>query len=122
MKKLLSLILVMMAFAFLASAEESNSTSIPLVLEASTIDNNSSPKVHRAPMRINIEAWYNSDSNTIDIIYDGENEGEVVLYLSDNIVGYDSTINTTLSLPTSHGAYRIEIVTDNWTAEGLLKL
>ncbi len=122
MKKLLSLILVMMAFAFQASAEESKSISIPIVAESHESNNNRFPKVHRAPMRINIEAWYNSDSNTIDIIYDGETEGEVILYLNDNIVGYDSTINTTFSLPTSHGAYRIEIVTDNWTAEGGIQL
>ncbi|QCD43794.1 hypothetical protein E7747_16205 (plasmid) [Duncaniella dubosii] len=33
--------------------------------------------VHRAPKHISIEAFYDAESNSIDISYDGENDGEV---------------------------------------------
>lgn len=54
--------------------------------------------VHRAPMRINIEAYYNHESGTLDICYDGEAIGEVFLYLNSNIIGYDCDINSSFQI------------------------
>lgn len=76
----------------------------------------------RAPLSVQIEAYYNAEPNTIDIIYDGEADGEVYLYFGDDIVGYDSQINTTLQVPANKGVYTIEIVTASWTAYGSIQL
>lgn len=79
------------------------------------------PTIHRSPLRVYIHAYYEASTNTIEIIYDGETEGEVFLYLNDLIIDYDCNINTTFSLPLASGNYTIEIVTDSWTACGYLK-
>lgn len=124
MKKFLSLILVMMTFAFHAIAGEATTTTSPsqgIMLEISQYNNDNTGRI-RAPMRINIEAWYNAETNSIDISYDGEAEGEVFLYLNGTIVGYDSQINTSLQIPSYLGLYRIKIVSESWLAEGCLKL
>lgn len=124
MKKILSLILVMMMFALNAMAEESKTSksSQSIILEIAQYNDNESSGRFRAPMRIGIEAWYNAESNTIDITYDGEAEGEVFLYLNEGIVEYDSKINTSLHLPSSHGLYTIEIISETWIAQGYIQL
>jgi hypothetical protein len=124
MKKILSLILVMMMFALNAMAEESKTSksSQSIILEIAQYNDNESSGRFRAPMRIGIEAWYNAESNTIDITYDGEAEGEVFLYLNEDIVEYDSKINTSLHLPSSHGLYTIEIISETWIAQGYIQL
>lgn len=123
MKKILSLILVMITFAFHAIAGESKTSTTPsqgIMLEIAQY--NETIGRHRAPMRINIEAWYNAESNTIDITYDGEAEGEVLLYLNQDIVEYDSKINTSLQIPLIPGLYKIEIHTSSWLAEGYISI
>lgn len=124
MKKILSLILVMMMFALHAMAEESktSTSSQSIMLEIAQYNDNESSGRFRAPMRIGIEAWYNAESNTIDITYDGEAEGEVFLYLNEDIVEYDSKINTSLHLPSSHGLFTIEIIGETWIAQGDIQL
>jgi hypothetical protein len=67
-------------------------------------------------------AWYNAQSNSIDISYNGLADGEVYLYMNGDIIGYDSIINTSLPLPSDRGLFQIEIVSDTWTAYGLLQL
>lgn len=121
MKKILSLILVMMTFAFHSMAEESNAdtSSKGILLEYSQY--NEPTGRHRAPMRINIEAWYNAESKSIEILYDGAANGEVFLYLNENIIGYDSELNTSFQISTP-GSYKIVIVGESWTAQGYLQL
>ena len=77
--------------------------------------------MHRAPMRINIEAYYNEVDGTLDICYDGEAVGEVFLYLDDTIVGYDSEINTSFPISSSD-LYKIEIISETWVATGYIQL
>lgn len=122
MKKILSLILVMMAIAFQSIAQEpkGNSSSQTVGLELRQFNNN--PTVHRAPMRMDIEAYYNAESHTIDIYYDGEAAGEVFIYLNETIIGYDSQINTSLPIPATPGLYRIEILGETWIAQGYIQL
>lgn len=124
MKKILSLILVMMMFTLNAMAEESKTSksSQSIMLEIAQYNDNESSGRFRAPMRIGIEAWYNAESNTIDITYDGEAEGEVFIYLNEDIVEYDSKVNTSLHLPSSHGLFTIEIISETWTAQGYIQL
>lgn len=122
MKKFLSIILVVIMFAFHAMAEESktSNSSQSIMLEIAQY-NETSGRI-RAPMRIGIEAWYNAESNTIDITYDGEAEGEVFLYLNEDIVEYYSKINTSLQIPSCSGLYKVEIIAERWIACGYLQL
>ena len=124
MKKILFLILVMMTFAFHAMAGEpktSSSSSKPVSLEVRQTKEQAT-MVHRAPMRINVEAWYDAETNSIDISFDGEADGEVFLYLNGNILDYSPEINSSLMLPHSPGLYTIEIVSETWGAEGSIQL
>jgi len=123
MKKILPLILVMMTIAFQSMAQSSNDnpSTKNIVLEVSNTATDNT-KTHRAPMHINIEAFYNAESHTIEICYDGEADGEVFIYQNENIIGYDSQINTSIQIPATPGLYRIEIVGGSWTAEGYIQL
>ena len=55
------------------------------------------------------------------ILYDGDATGEVFLYLNNNIIEYDSEINTSfqISIP---GLYKIEIIGETWIAQGYIQL
>lgn len=122
MKKILSLILVMMAVTLPVIAQESSSSSstIQVELEVRRTNNTAHP-VHRVPMRINLEAYYNEENGTLDICYNGEAVGEVFLYHNDNIVGYDSELNTSFQISTP-GLYRIEIIGETWLAQGYIQI
>lgn len=110
------------------------SITIRLIAQNSTGDNGSQPvgmdylytskkpSLHRSPIQIPLYVTFTKETNTIDISYDGEDDGEVYLYLGEDIVGYDSQINTTLQVPTNKGMYTIEIVTSSWTACGSFQL
>ena len=67
MKKILSLFLVMMMFALNAMAGESKTSKSSQSIMLEIAQYNETSGRARAPMRIGIEAWYNADSNTIDI-------------------------------------------------------
>jgi len=123
MKKILSLILVMVAIALQSIAQEPNNNSSSQSVELEFHHkNNTNPTIHRAPMRMDIEAYYNAESHTIDIYYDGEAAGEVFIYLNETIIGYDSQINTSLPIPATPGLYRIEILGETWIAQGYIQL
>lgn len=77
--------------------------------------------MHRAPMLVDIEAYYNEEEGTLEICYDGEATGETFLYLNGNVVGYDSEINTSFQISSS-GLYKIEIISENWIATGYIQL
>lgn len=122
MKKILSLILVMIAVTLPVFAQGSTSSSSTrrVGLEVRQTQEPAT-KVHRAPMRINLEAYYNEENGTLDICYNGEAIGEVFLYLNENIIGYDSDINTSFQISES-GLYRIEIVGETWIAQGYIQI
>lgn len=122
MKQILSLILVMIAVAIPVIAQEpSNSSSDRRVSMEVYQTKGTTTTAHRAPMRITIEAWYNTESKSINILYDGEATGEVFLYLNDALIDYSSEINTSFPIPTS-GIYRIEIIGETWIAVGSIQL
>jgi hypothetical protein len=122
MKKLLSLVIVMMSFAIQALAEDidTDTTSQGIMLEITQY--NETTGRHRSKIHLSVEAWYNASDNTIEILYDGESEGEVYIYMNGNIVNYDLTINTSLKIPSLRGLYAIRIVTETWYAQGYLQL
>lgn len=123
MKKILSLILLMTAITFSSFAQDSKDTpsSVPIQLETHMPTGSGSSTRPRTPMYIDIEAWYDSEEQVINISYDGDADGEVLLYLNGNIVDVSSEINTTFRIQSS-GLYQIEIITENWTAEGSIQL
>lgn len=122
MKKILALILVMMMFSLNAMAGESESSKSSQSIMLEIAQYNETTGRARAPMRIGIEAWYNAESNTIDITYDGDATGEVYLYLNGNAIEYSPELNTSLQVPSTHGLFRIEIMSETWIAQGYLQM
>lgn len=114
----------MVTFAFHVMARESKPSSSYNRRVGLEVHQTKEPAttVHRTPMRISVEAWYNAETNSIDISFDGETEGEVFLYLNEDIVEYDSKINTSLQVPSSPGLYTIEIISEAWSAYGYIQL
>lgn len=82
---------------------------------------NKNTSVNRVPIHIDLEAFYDSESQTISVCYDGESEGEVYLYLNENVVGYNSEINTSFQI-SSPGLYKIEVISESWIATGYIQL
>ncbi|MDE6511231.1 MAG: hypothetical protein K2L00_03950 [Muribaculaceae bacterium] len=119
MKKIFTIILAFMALALPMTAQESDgkSKSTPVALDVHTNNVDPNPIIHRAPMRICVEAWHDETSSTLFIIYDGEAEGEVNLYRDGELIGTSSVINTSFMV-SAHGFYTIEIIADSWTASG----
>lgn len=122
MKKVLSFILLMLAVVFPAIAQNpSNTSSNRRVGLEIRPKKDPVTSIHRTPMYIDLEAFYDSESQTVSVCYDGESEGEVYLYLSENVVGYDPEINTSFQI-TSPGFYKIEIISESWIATGYLQI
>lgn len=123
MKKIFTLIMVFMALALpmLAYGADEKPTSSPITMDTHPNDDQPNPTIHRAPMRVCVEAWYDILSETITIIYDGDASGEVLLYRDGALLETSSDINTTFAVSES-GFYTIEIITEGWTAIGNLEI
>ena len=123
MKRIFSLILAMMVFVLPIIADGSNDKSnnepITLILHPTLPEPH--PIVHRSPMRICVDAYYDAWTKTITIQYDGEATGEVLLYRNGELVDTSTEINTSFLLSSS-GLYTIAISTEYWTAEGLIEI
>lgn len=72
-------------------------------------------------MHIDIQAWYDAEAQNIVISYNGEQAGEVHLYLNGVMAGYSSEINTVFSVSES-GLYSIEILGEDWIAIGEIQI
>lgn len=119
MKQLLSLILVIIAIAFpsVAQTPKRNSPE-PVKLEYNRKDN--SEKALRAPMRINIEVFYDTEMHIVEVYGDEAMDAEVFIYnASGDIVNYTSSLNTELTIPAS-GIYTIQIESEGWYAVGVI--
>ena len=123
MKKIITSILAIMAFALPIIAQDSKGTNspTPIILETLPKDIVPNPKPFRSPMRIPVGAWYNATAETISIIYYGEASGEVNLYQDGQLIDSSSEINSTFQISES-GFYSIEINTDSWTATGGIQI
>lgn len=113
---MISITLPIMAFG-----SDNKSTSGPITLTMHPIRTQTNKKVHRAPMRVCVDAYYDSFSETISVSYDGEATGEVLLYKDGELVDNSSEINTTFQIYDS-GFYSIEINTEYWSAEGSIEI
>lgn len=80
--------------------------------------------VHRSPMRIPIDVYYDNELCQIEI--SGNMEDEVQIFLCDengNIIAYSSIANTTLDIPEDYnGRLSISIESDNWVAIGCITI
>lgn len=121
MKKSFSLILVMIAIAIPMIADDSKSNPSTRTIGFDLYDVATIPTVHRAPMRISVEAYYDALSQTITIQYDGEATGEVSLYRNGDLVDSSVEINTSFMVEES-GYYTLEIITDSWSAIGSIDI
>lgn len=122
MKKFLFLVLLIIAIALPSIAQEASShtSDRPVSLEVRQTKE-ATTHVHRAPIFINIEAYYSEESKTLEVCYDGEAMGETYLYLNNNIIEYNSEINSSFQI-SSPGIYEIEIIGDSWIATGYIQL
>lgn len=112
----------MMAIALpsIANESDSNNASKGIFLEYSQYSETSGR--HRAPMHINIEAYYNPSAQTIEVVGDEYIGAEVFLYDAEGpLVDYSSSINTVFSV-SAPGSYRILIQSPNWYAEGEIQI
>lgn len=83
--------------------------------------NQTEKKVNRAPMRINIDVFYDSDTHIIEVVGDESIEAEVFLKADGILEDYSSTLNTVFTVSTS-GLYVIIIQGDDWYAEGEIEI
>lgn len=110
-----------LAFPMTAQESDSKSTSKPITLEAHKKDDRPHNPIHRAPMRIPVEAWYDTATETISILYFGEATGEANLYKDGLLIERSFDINTTFAVSEA-GFYTIGIMTDSWTASGSINI
>ena len=120
MKRILSIICLIIAIALQTIAHESKEDSRNIEFKIGHKVN--PPSLHRAPIRLELDAYYESNSNTVNIFYPGIGQGEVFIYLDEMPCGYSPVINTSILLPASSGLYKIEIITEKWVAAGYLQL
>ena len=119
MKKIFTIILAFMALALPMTAQESGGKAKPkpVILSTHPLNDIPNPTILRAPIRISVEAWYDTAAGTLSITYEGEAEGEVSLYRDGALINSSSVINTTFMVSAS-GFYSVEINTEAWTATG----
>ena len=81
---------------------------------------NKSTTVHRSPMRIPIDVYYDDELRQIEI--SGDERVEVQIFLCDingNTLDYSHCINTVLDIPYSYsGIIILRIESEEWIATG----
>lgn len=122
MKKILTFIIAFLAIASPVIAGDSQGDeSQGIDLDISKGGKPSTPIRDRMPIHIDIQAWYDAEAQNIVISYDGEQAGEVYLYLDGMPAGYSSEINTVFPVLES-GLYSIEILGEDWIATGEIQI
>lgn len=120
MKKIITLIIGIIFASYVFAEAPNDDSSQGIILEYTQY--NEIGERHRAPMRLNIDAYFNATLGVIGISFNGETQAEVYLYLNGNLIGYDSQLNTTFPLPSEHGTYAIEIIGSSWRACGSINI
>lgn len=122
MKKFFTFFALAIVFYFTGYSQTSETTSNTTIKDVILIIHHTKNpgKVHRVPMRIPIEVWYDTAVKTIEVSCPEEIDGQVYLYDSNgNIVGFSPIINTVFNLPAT-GTYTIFIESEEWYAEGII--
>lgn len=120
MKRILYLI-IMALMALYVRAEQSQPDNQSQGIELEYDEGNKKPGRHRAPIHINIDAYYDAESSTIVIENHGGYDGEVYVYLNNDIIDYSAGIDSMFQISDS-GVYRIEIHSESWIATGSISL
>lgn len=76
--------------------------------------------VKRAPMYLSLEITYDDTTHVVEVISEEEVNAQVYIKSEDgNILGYSSSLNTTLNVPSGFiGILTICIEGEEWTAIG----
>lgn len=125
MKKLITFLLFMTTISLTSFTKDDNEENIDsdednVELEFRKKEHVPAHGPHRAPIYMDIEAYYNHAKHILEVCYYGENTGEVFLYLNDAIVDYSPELNTSFQL-TIPGLYKILIIDGSWIATGIIK-
>ncbi|MDE6835906.1 MAG: hypothetical protein K2J03_02990 [Muribaculaceae bacterium] len=75
----------------------------------------------RAPMRVDLKAYYYAGPGLIEVVYNGAAEGVVNLYLDGMLIDHAEQLNCSFQVK-GGGFYEIEVVTDSWIAAGQFTL
>lgn len=116
MKKLFLIITVIFTTMFSSFAEDKK---VPVVFNNEKQTSNKSTW-DRAPMRIPVDVYYNTENRVIKVEGSETIDAEVYLYNKyEELVDYSSTINAEFQL-TMPGEYTILIQSESWYAEAVV--
>lgn len=117
MKKLLLTIALFFSVALMSYAEDRVPVTINQKEEPTSSENK---KWDRAPMRIPVDVYYNTENRVIKVEGSETIDAEVYLYNKyEELVDYSSTINAEFQL-TIPGEYTILIQSEYWYAEAIV--
>ena len=68
----------------------------------------------------NLTMQFNRHDNTIELPY--IDDAAIFIYLNNNLLVTSDNFNSKTSLPNLSGIYRIEIITEQWTAVGFIEI
>jgi hypothetical protein len=121
MKKLLSLLGVLIIIGCLQSYAAKSGVYMDFYKYGHEGKNTT---VHRSPMRIPIDVYYDEELHQIEIC--GDEDMNVQIYLCDengNTITYSSTINTILDVPDGYsGLLFIRVEGEGWIATGQIAI
>lgn len=115
MKKLIILLGVLLSFTILASAARTS-----ICMDITIKKDVPGGKINRTPMLLPIEAYYDDETNQVEVIGDYDKPVEIFVCDEDlDVVAYSSVLNTVLDIPAGyHGLIVVRITSDNWVAVG----
>ncbi|MDE6199022.1 MAG: hypothetical protein K2G06_04185 [Muribaculaceae bacterium] len=116
MKKLF-LIIAMVFTTTICSFAEDEKVLITINKRSETPDNST---WERAPMRIPVDVYYNTENRVIKVEGSETIEAEIYIYNKyEELVDYSSTINAEFQL-TMPGEYTVHIQSEYWYAEAVV--
>lgn len=118
MKNLFLIITVIFTTVFSSFAEDER---VPVVInKEEQTSNNNKNTWNRAPMRIPVDVYYNTENRVIKVEGSETIDAEVYIYNKyEELVDYSSTINAEFQL-TMPGEYTILIQSESWYAEAIV--
>lgn len=80
-------------------------------------------EVNRAPMRLPIEAIFDSETLKIEVVGNASIDAEVYLYnkANDTLENYSSSLNSVFTVSAS-GTYIVQLQGEDWYAEGEVEI
>lgn len=121
MKRIFLLMTMCVAFVLQSVGEVRN--TVPMQLKKRGHPDNSAV-VHRSPMAVPVDVFYNPDLLQISIEGEETLDMETYVYDSEGVcIGYSSSANSTIDLPESAvGIISIVVESEGWYATGEISL